>query len=117
MTALKMEAIDYINNMDDSKMQDVVRFLNAVAREKVEYDPFDNGTTPLDDFDYELSRRARKARADGDMEFVSFEEALADAGLTIEDLENFDDDLQGGDFQKSKEIYQQPHVQGQKTAI
>jgi len=82
MTELQNRAIRFIQILPNDKLENVINYI----LELIEDDP--QGSPPLDDFDYELSRRADKAIANGDTETFSFDEVLKEAGLTYDDIRN-----------------------------
>lgn len=75
----KEEAIKYINDMSESKIYGLLDYIKYVHQKAEDY--------PLDDFDYELSRRADEAIASGEIEFTDFDKILAKRGLTRESLD------------------------------
>ena len=88
----KMQArgIFYLKNIPENKLQDALDYLVALLPPS---DEDSEGATLADDFDYELSQRADEALANGEFDFISFEEALAKSDLTIKDLEKADVDV------------------------
>ena len=70
------QIIDYVNTLAEEKLEmalDYMKYLNW------------RSFTPLDEFDYELARRADE---DDDDETISFDEALKECGLTYADLQD-----------------------------
>ncbi|MDR2168246.1 MAG: hypothetical protein LBE35_10440, partial [Clostridiales bacterium] len=80
MSELRMEVMDYIEMVEENKLQNVLDFLDKLLYGE---------ETPLDDFDWELSRRADAtlaAIARGEERTYTLEEVLAENGMTLEDL-------------------------------
>ena len=66
-------------------LQDALDYLVALLPPS---DEDSEGATPLDDFDYELSQRIDEEVTKGNpdyTEFTSFEDVLAEHGMTMED--------------------------------
>jgi len=78
MSEMQATAFKYISELSHEKLQSALDYLRFLREQTKDY--------PLDDFDYELARRADEAMANGDIETISFEDAIKAAGLTMEDF-------------------------------
>ena len=77
---IKERVINEVSEFPDSKLyaiQEYINFLDFREMEAAEH------CTPLDDFDYELARRAEEYK---DEETVPFEEVLRMFGKTLDDI-------------------------------
>ena len=74
---MKNTAIKYIHGLSDNKLSSALDYLRYLYEQEQDY--------PLDDFDYELSKRADEA---ADTETISFEDVLHKSGLTFENIQN-----------------------------
>jgi len=71
------KAIQYIQKLSESRLNSALDYLRYLYEQDENY--------PLDEFDYELSRRADEAV---DNETVSFDEVMLKSGLTYEDIQD-----------------------------
>ena len=78
MTELQNKVIYYVQNLPANKLEDALNYLTELFEEETD------DKVPLDDFDYELSRRADEAP--DDTETYSFDEVLEGLGFTYEEL-------------------------------
>ena len=76
----KEQAIYYLNILEPDKLKSALDYIQYLY----EHGLYEKNT-PLDDFDYELARRADER---DDKEFISFEESLKECGLTYADLQD-----------------------------
>lgn len=88
MTELQNRVIFCVKRLPKNKLEDALNYLTELFEEETD------GKTPLDDFDYELSRRADEAIANGDTETHSFNEVLEELGITCGELGIADGKLQ-----------------------
>ena len=73
MSYKQNEAVFYLKKLSDDKLSNAVSYLRFLYEQDY----------PLDDFDYELAKRADN---DTDTEIITFDEMLQEAGLTYDDL-------------------------------
>ena len=74
MSSMQAMAVQYIQRLPENKLRSAIDYLRYLC----EHD------YPLDDYDYELSRRADE---DTDTETIAFDELLLDLGITYDDLQ------------------------------
>ena len=67
------EAVFYLKKLSDDKLSSALSYLRFLYEQDY----------PLDDFDYELAKRADN---DTDTETITFDEVLTEAGLSYADL-------------------------------
>ena len=72
----KEQIIQYVNTLAEEKLEMALDYMKYLHWRKF---------TPLDEFDYELARRADESK---DEETISFDELLEECGLTYADLQN-----------------------------
>ncbi|MCL2616467.1 MAG: hypothetical protein FWD96_02330 [Defluviitaleaceae bacterium] len=77
MIDTQTKAIQYIQKLSESRLNSALDYLRYLYEQDENY--------PLDEFDYELSRRADEAV---DNETVSFDEVMLKSGLTYEDIQD-----------------------------
>jgi hypothetical protein len=72
-----------INDVPENKLIILRNYIDYLAGE--EWDVDKEYGIPLDEYDYEMAKRADERK---DEEYISFDDALKEAGLTYDDLRN-----------------------------
>ena len=75
MSLSQNKAVFYLKNLSVENLRNAVSYLRFLYEQDF----------PLDDFDYELAKRADE---DDNFETISFGDAMNEAGLSYEELQN-----------------------------